>query len=169
MNHWENSLIHERTTKAQIWSAPLFFTVARFVFFFFEGEASHKLKWKAKWYSGMYKFLVESVITGLFSPLIVIFALYNYLVGDHLNCLGMYTGSPMSTHKICSGAKISIIIWPIIQISLYISAGWSQLFFFFLFCLQTLYLLFLQANNEEHDQRLIWGVTVCKFHKQRTC
>ena len=71
------SFIHVRTTKAQIslhicadWSAPLFFAVARSVFFFFEGEASHKLKWKAKWFSGMYKFLIESVITGLFSPLI---------------------------------------------------------------------------------------------------
>ena len=73
------SLIHVWTTKAKIslrvcadWSALLFFAVARFVFFFFKGEASHKLKWKAKWFSGMYKFLVESVITGLFSPLIVI-------------------------------------------------------------------------------------------------
>ena len=59
------ALIHVRTTKAQIslrvcadWSAPLFFAVARFVFFFFEGEASHKFKWKAKWFSGMYKFLI---------------------------------------------------------------------------------------------------------------
>ena len=74
------ALIHVRTTKAQIclrvradWSAPLFFAVARFVFFFFEGEASHKFKWKAKWFPGMYKFLIESVITGLFSPLILLF------------------------------------------------------------------------------------------------
>ena len=71
------ALIHVRTTKAQIslrvradWSAPLVFAVAHFVFFLFEGEASHKLKWKAKWFSGMYKFLIESVITGLVSPLI---------------------------------------------------------------------------------------------------
>ena len=72
------ALIHVRTTKAQIslrvradWSAPLFFAVAHFVFFFFEGETAHKFKWKAKWFSGMYKFLIESVITGLFSPLII--------------------------------------------------------------------------------------------------
>ena len=61
---------HPRLRIRADWSAPLFFAVACFVFFFFKGEASHKLKWKAKWFSGMYKFLIESIITGLFSPLI---------------------------------------------------------------------------------------------------
>ena len=54
------ALIHVRTTKAQIslrvradWSAPLLFAEARF-FSFFSTEKLHKLKWRAKWFSGMY-------------------------------------------------------------------------------------------------------------------
>ena len=49
------TLIHVQTTKAQIslriradWSAPCFF------FSFFSTEKLHKLKWRAKWFSGMY-------------------------------------------------------------------------------------------------------------------
>ena len=54
------ALIHVRTTKAQIslriradWSAPLLFANARF-FLFFSTEKLHKLKWRGKWFSGMY-------------------------------------------------------------------------------------------------------------------
>ena len=56
------ALIHVRTTKAQIslrvhedWSAPLLFAEARFFFsLFFLMEKLHKLKWRAKCFSGMY-------------------------------------------------------------------------------------------------------------------
>ena len=52
------ALIHVRTTMVQIslrfradWSAPLFFTIARSSF---DGEASHELKLRAKWFWGIY-------------------------------------------------------------------------------------------------------------------
>ena len=55
------ALIHVQTTKAQIslrvrtdWSAPLLFAEARFFFLFFSTRKLHKLKWRAKWFSGMY-------------------------------------------------------------------------------------------------------------------
>ena len=113
-------LVHVRTTNAQIslrdWSAPLFFAVARFVFFFFEGEASHKLKWKAKWFSGMYKFLIESVITGLFSRLIhvryVLICWFEFFVNTstHVGHFGRVKRKRVFRHMRIAKAQISLRI-----------------------------------------------------------